>query len=87
MIQWNNYNGDGFQFTTRWLKRRVMRFLGGYLFPDESYQVSVGVVGRSVTITISAGIAPLTLAPILQAAIESGLLHLPFQFTFTVVIA
>ena len=86
VIQWNNYKGDGFQFTTQWLKRRVMRFLGGYLFPDESYQVSVGVVGRSVTITISAGIAPLTLAPILQAAIQSGLLHLPFQFTFTVVI-
>ena len=87
VIQWNNYKGDGFQFTTRWLKRRVMRFLGGFLFPDETYQVSVGAVGRTVTITVSAGIAPLTLAPILQAAIEAGLLHLPFQFTFTVVIA
>ena len=86
VIQWNNFKGDGFQFTKRWLKRRVMRFLGGYLFPDESYQVSVTITGRAVTITLAAGIAPLTLAPILQAAIASGLLLLPFQYTFTVVI-
>lgn len=27
ILMWNNYKGDGFQFTLRWLKRRIARFL------------------------------------------------------------
>jgi hypothetical protein len=29
VLTWLLYKGDGFQFTTRWLKRRIMRFLVG----------------------------------------------------------
>ena len=86
VIQWNNFKGDGNQFTMRWLKRRIMRFLGGYLNPDETYQVSISVSGTAVAITINPGAAPLTLAPVLAAAIESRFLLLPFQYSFTVTI-
>ena len=94
VIQWNNYKGDGFQFTIRWLKRRVMRFLAGIAevsgIPtpnfDNTYQVSVGIVGANVTITLTNGPVPLTLGPILQAAVASGLVLLPFQYAFTVVL-
>lgn len=87
VIQWNNFKGDGNQFTMRWLKRRIMRFLGGYLNPDETYQIDATVSGTAVSITINPGVAPLTLAPVLAAAIESRFLLLPFQYTFTVTIA
>jgi hypothetical protein len=33
ILMWNNYKGDGFQFTLRWLKRRVARFLACYAAP------------------------------------------------------
>lgn len=116
IIQWNTFKGDGFQFSLRWLKRRVERFLRGDIFPDQTYEVSVKFSGpTSVLITVSnsnvkivggafynganfGGMnmafnqatfvasthAPTALASALKAAVNSGILRLPFQYTFAV---
>lgn len=46
IITWNFYKGDGRQFSVRWLKRRVMRFLVGDNGTDpgidQTYPISVG---------------------------------------------
>ncbi len=92
IIQWNNYKGDGFQFTVRWLKRRVQRFIfGAAIYSDvttpnwdQTYQVSVTFTDTyEVKITLS-GVYNNQLATILQAAISSAVVLLPFQYTFTV---
>jgi hypothetical protein len=119
IIQWNTYKGDGFQFTMRWLKRRIQRFISGTLFPDQTYQVSVRFTGpNAVLISIAtslqrlvggafyneqnfdaliplSGIETVPLVPptstafaaAFQAAVVSGALLLPFQYTFTVEIS
>jgi hypothetical protein len=118
IVQWNTFKGDGYQFSVRWLKRRVERFLSGQIFPDQTYQVSVQFVGEnSVNIVLypsvrklvtsadynvpnynqlgasfnyakteSANPTPMAYAADLQAAVQSGVLLLPFQYTFQVVI-
>jgi hypothetical protein len=84
IVQWNNFKGDGHQFTITWLKRRVERFLSGAILPDQTYDVSVVFTGTyTVTITIPAARPN---AQALQAAIESGVVLLPFQYVFTVVL-
>lgn len=116
IIQWNTFKGDGFQFSIRWLKRRIERFLSGALFPQQTYDVSVRFLSEtSVLIAISesnqilqggtfynrqtfggkGGISfnesvtkesthsPTVLAAAFKAAINSGILSLPFQYTFT----
>lgn len=60
-ITWNFYKGDGRNFTIRWLKRRVMRFLTGVngTAPPvpATYQVSVTFgVGNRVIIDIISGL-------------------------------
>ncbi len=119
IIQWNTFKGDGFQFTMRWLKRRIQRFISGTLFPDQTYQVSVRFTGpNAVLISIATSIqrliggafynehhfdgliplngietAPLVpptstaFASAFQSAVVSGVLLLPFQYTFTVEIS
>lgn len=118
IIQWNTFKGDGYQFTTRWLKRRVQRFLTGDLFPDQTYQVSVHFIGSEAVITINSSVRFLVsgdfynaqdlnademsinqsnteavvytttvLAEALRAAIISGVLLLPFQYSYVVNIA
>jgi len=84
LLTWHFYKGDGHQFTIRWLKNRVMRFLTGVngTAPpiDETYQIGVSFgSGNSVSMT-----CPLySTAPALVAAIESGAAETPFQFSFT----
>lgn len=116
IIQWSTFKGDGYQFTIRWLKRRVQRFLTGALFPDQTYEISVifttetnvhiivsesnqtltggpfyntqrfNALGASFNQvqTTSSTHAPTALAAALKAALNSGILILPFQYTFTV---
>ena len=89
VLTWNFYKGDGSQFSIAWLKRRITRFLYGD--PVQStYSVSVTISGSVVTIELSPAdgdVYPLPLlAPILQSAIMSGAVQLPFQYTYTVVI-
>ena len=64
-ITWNFFKGDGRNFTVRWLKRRVMRFLTGIngTAPPvpATYQVSVTFgVGNRVIIDIISGLRRLT---------------------------
>lgn len=116
VIQWNTFKGDGYQFTIRWLKRRVKRFLTGDIFPDDTYDVSVSFPSETAVLisvsetsqsltggpfynamnfgglgaafnqakTRSTTNAPTDMASALQAAVNSGALSLPFQYTFTV---
>jgi hypothetical protein len=114
IIQWNTFKGDGYQFTVRWLKNRVKRFLSGEIFPDETYDVSVTFTSETAVLisvsetrqTLTGGSfyngqrfgsgsfnqirskstsqAPTALASALKAAINSGILTLPFQYSFTV---
>ena len=116
IIQWNTFKGDGFQFTIRWLKRRVERFLRGAIFPDQTYEASVTFPtphhvliavsnsNRRITsgafyggmnfgglnlalneaVTVASSHAPTALASALKAAVNSGILRLPFQYTFSV---
>jgi hypothetical protein len=92
IITWLFYKGDGRQFSITWLKRRIMRFLIGVAGTDpgvdQAYQVSVRFTGTTVVnITISSGSAPTTYAPVLRAALLSGVIPLPFQFTYNVLLA
>lgn len=117
IIQWNTFKGDGFQFSIRWLKRRVERFLRGVIFLDQTYEVSVtfpspynvlitvsesnrrvsggaffgtggpfGSVAMTYgsILTVPSTHTPTALASALKAAVNSGILRLPFQYTFTV---
>lgn len=119
LATWALYKGDGRVFDIRWLKRRIIRFLTGVDgtdgVTDQTYQVSVTVVGSLVTIRIYEGLRSVTggaiygrfsygtkyygqldsnyvkyssldLAGILKSAIDSGVLELPFQFTYDVVV-
>jgi len=86
ILTWDFYKGDGFQYNTNWLKRRVVRFLNGVngVAPtiDNTYGISVTYTSLSqITITISAASAAKTF---LAAAIQDGILNVPFQYTYTV---
>jgi hypothetical protein len=87
MLTWHLYKGDGFQFTMRWLKQRVHRFLNGangvLLINDNTDDVSVSCAGVAFTITVPSGPAGQTF----QYAVLDGVLQLPFQYTFTVDLA
>jgi hypothetical protein len=87
IMTWNFYKGDGFQYTTTWLKRRVTRFIygvDGTDIPnvDDIYNVSV-TYGSSNAITIT--VPDLDISPIFESAVQSGVLNLPFQYTYTIV--
>lgn len=96
IITWHFFKGDGFVFDISWLKRRVMRFLIGTngTSPniDSTYPISVQfTTGNNVLITIF-NLAVFTnitpgAAQIFQAAVASGAVMLPFQFSFSVSIS
>lgn len=87
ILTWHLYKGDGFQFSTRWLKRRVHRFLNGrngYLWPeDETYDVSITCSGTNITITVPND----EIGTVFQYAVQDGVLALPFQYAFTVALS
>lgn len=86
-MTWALYKGDGKQFSINWLKRRSLRFLlganGTSPWIDETYDIGVSFSGTAVTITVHNS-ATYDQAAVFQAAIESGALETPFQFSFTV---
>jgi hypothetical protein len=89
VLTWLFYKGDGRVFTIKWLKRRVTRFLYGVngIDPglDNTDTVSVTFTNpRAATITIPASAAA---ADIFVAAVEAGVLELPFQNSWTIVTA
>jgi hypothetical protein len=91
ILTWNLYRGDGKIFSITWLKRRVLRFLNGLDGTDpgidQTYLVSVTCANRTFTINLSDYVTAQpssTLPATLQAAMQSGVLNVPFQYTFTV---
>lgn len=94
IITWFFFKGDGQQFCTTWLKRRIMRFLtcanGTAPNIDNTYPVSVAFNGSgSITITITLTDAdgiPLSIAQVFQTAVQIGVLSFPFQLSEVVVI-
>ena len=92
ILTWHYYKGDGKVFNIRWLKRRIVRFLVGVngTSPnvDATYQVSVTFSPPSqVNINIISGSSSFPLAPVLQQAIQSGALELPFQFNYVITLS
>jgi hypothetical protein len=84
ILTWNFYKGDGFQFTNAWLKRRVVQFLygtnGAPVPIDNTFNISVTYSGNTITITVP----NLVISPIFQSCLQSGVLQLPFQYTYVV---
>jgi hypothetical protein len=83
-LTWHLYVGDGFQFSTKWLKKRVHRFINGtngYLADNDTTE-DVSVVWSGATATISLVTQPISM--IFQSAVIDGVLRLPFQYDFTV---
>ena len=94
IITWFFFKGDGQVYSITWLKRRIMRFLIGVngVSPniDRTYPISVvcsgnGEIAITITLTNEAGIALLS-AQIFQAALASGAISLPFQYSFSVTV-
>ena len=85
ILTWNFYKGDGFQYTTGWLKRRIKRFLLGIdgvnFSIEDTYEISV-VYDSNNVITIS--IPNYIIAPIFVSALESGVLNLPFEYSYVI---
>lgn len=88
ILTWNFYKGDGKRFCTRWLKRRVMRFLAGVngidpnptqagfaVGAENTSAISVHIVGSVLTVNIN----QILLSSLLQ--ISPGTLTL-FQLAF-----
>ena len=89
VLTWNFYKGDGRTFSIRWLKRRIARFLLGLngtdVVPiDQTYNISVAF-GSGTEIDIAL-LTSYPLSTIFKAAIDDGVLQLPFQFTYVVTI-
>ncbi len=84
ILTWHLYKGDGNQFNTRWLKRRIHRFLNGtngYLTPeDNTYDVSITSSGIAITIVVTSA----EIGVALQYGVSDGVLALPFQYTYDV---
>jgi hypothetical protein len=83
IITWAFYKGDGKFFNIRWLKRRLKRFMTGINGTagavDETYDISVTFgSGNQVNVTLA------TYSPLLQEALNSGALELPYQFDFVI---
>lgn len=83
VITWNFYKGDGMQFSILWLKKRVMRFLGGST--DDLSNISVSISSHAVTIKIyNEDVYGSTLVTYLESVISNGCVNLPFNYTFSV---
>lgn len=87
-MTWNLYEGDGFQFTTTWLKRRIMRFMTGENGNDgpfyDTYDVSISwATSRTADITITVTESQEAMFSTLNLCIVNGVLNLPLGYTFT----
>ena len=85
IITWAFYKGDGKVFNPRWLKRRINRFLNGLngtdIVNDTQYAISVYPTGfKAWTIKLATS----TESSIFKAAVQTGVIELPFQISWTV---
>lgn len=85
-LTWHFFKGDGRQFTNRWLKRRVARFLfgpNGKNYTGDTHLISIAPTApRAWTITIP----PSPSATVFKEAVAAGILELPFEIAWTVTI-
>lgn len=87
ILTWAFYKGDGKVFTPRWLKRRINRFLTGLngtdVPNDTTFDVSVFPTGfKAWTISLPTS----TYSQIFKIGVEAGVLELPFQIVWSVVL-
>lgn len=85
IITWAFYKGDGKVFSPRWLKRRINRFLSGpngtNIRNDTTFNVSAyPTAPKQWTIKLATS----SIATIFKIGVETGVLELPFQITWTV---
>ncbi|WP_237929987.1 hypothetical protein [Buttiauxella sp. S19-1] len=88
IMTWNFYKGDGFQFSTPWLKRRLARFIHGPAGIDPVLQNTF-----DISVTSSGGVFDIKvpdygdgIGRFLITAIKQGLVNLPFIYTFNVTV-
>ena len=95
VLTWWFYKGDGFTFSIPWLKQRIARFLFGINGTDVSmpFTPTISVTFDDTTafeptcnIVITSAATNLTISNYFKAAIESGVLSLPFRFKYSVTV-
>ena len=92
VLTWWFYKGDGFVFSIPWLKRRIARFMFGVNGTDISMPFT-----PDISVTFNESTSPLPtceisiahnssnpVAAYFQAAIENGVLSVPFRFSYSV---
>lgn len=88
MMTWYLFKGDGFQFSTLWLKKRITRFLFGVNGVNynigQTYQASVQFGGGNEVMIHIEGPVANNMDVILAYCIKSGITPLPFQYSFDV---
>lgn len=91
VLTWWFFKGNGFVFTIPWLKQRIARFLYGVngTNPSIPFTPDIGVTFNDGTTppTCAISIANNSTNPIaiyFKAAVENGVLSLPFRFQYTV---
>lgn len=87
---WTLYKGDGWTFTARWLKRRVVRFLTGTNGIDPGVQETYGVsvvfnANYQITISVNHLYPGASFITALSELIASGALAVPIPYVCTVV--
>jgi hypothetical protein len=87
-LTWNIYSGDGWTFSTPWLRRRLARFAfsaNGFDDQNVADQQAVSIKWtalRTATIVITGAAA--TIVSILQSGLSSGYLQAPIGYSFNV---
>ena len=85
ILTWNFYKGDGFQYNTQWLKRRIKRFLfgvDGVDFPiTDTFDISI-IYGTNNTVTIT--LPNYAITPVFESCLLSGVLNVPFEYSYIV---
>lgn len=89
-ITWNFYKGDGTQFSTRWLKSRITRFLTGVDGTTNTFSqtYSVSVVFPSTSqVNITLPHAYSQIGGVFSLCLASGILNVPLGLTINVTIS
>jgi len=91
-ITWNIYSGDGWIFSTPWLRRRIARFMFGTngndvsQVGDQQYISIQWTALRTATIYITAPSADTVIAGVLQTGLTSGYLQSPIGYLFNIIL-
>lgn len=88
ILTWNFFKGDGMQFSTDWLKRRVARFIHGTNGIDPPIQSTFDVSITSLNGVFSVAIPEYGdgVGYFLREAINQSLVKLPFIYSYSVTV-